>query len=257
MPVTPAGTTTQVLVRSSTFLRLEGFIMAVKSRRGLVTQAIAQWFYQDGVWRLGNTDVWGPVIKQDGTESTQHLRELTVPAGSSAACHLPVAAPDLVATAQAYRPTWQPRVAATDLARHPGLRSSLPASGAARGARGCGAAAHCGLPTVEVVTKGYMTFEVSGVSVEVRGRKASGRKAEAHWFWDGEGWRVTFVQLAGAYLLTSGKEARRTMSESSFSPEQNDYRVVTPPELLAVVRENPPVWDPAFTGCPDPVVFKD
>lgn len=124
--ITHVETTTQVLVHAFTTLRLEGFTMRVKARTARIVKAVIHWDYQDGAWDVGAVDVWGPVIRQkDGTESSQHVAELTRPANASNSQYGVITPPEIIEVALRNVPGWEPRVTWTHLPRIPTLRTSL------------------------------------------------------------------------------------------------------------------------------------
>lgn len=124
--ITHVETTTQVLVHADTALQLEDFRMQVKARTAQIKKAEIRWDYQDRAWFVGSVRVWGPVIRQkDGTESSQHVSELTRPADASNSQYGVITPPEIIEVALENAPSWEPQITATHLPRIRTLRSSL------------------------------------------------------------------------------------------------------------------------------------
>lgn len=124
--ITHVETTTQVLVHAYTALQLEGFTMRVKARTARIVKAVIHWDYQDGARDVGAVHVWGPVIRQkDGTDSSQHVSELTRPAEASNSQYGVITPPKIIEVALRNVPNWEPQITGTDLPRIPTLRTSL------------------------------------------------------------------------------------------------------------------------------------
>lgn len=125
MTVTHVETTTQVIVHAYTELRLEDFVTGVKSRTARIEKATVHWDYENGEWTVGAVDIWGPVIRKDGSESTQHIRELTRPAWASNAQYGVVTPQEIIDVALQHVPAWAPSINATRYPRTTKLRNSL------------------------------------------------------------------------------------------------------------------------------------
>ncbi|OCG75511.1 hypothetical protein [Microbacterium sediminis] len=126
MTITHIETTTQVLVHAYTQLRLEDFTMVVKARTARIKKATIHWNYENGAWRVGAVHVWGPVIRRsDGSESSQHVSELTRPAFASNSQYGVIIPPEIMEVALQNVPDWEPRINATRYPRITTLRSSL------------------------------------------------------------------------------------------------------------------------------------
>jgi len=124
--ITHVETTTQVLVHAYTALQLEDFPMQVKARTAKISKAEIRWDYQDRAWHVGAVRVWGPAIRQkDGTESSQHISELTRPADASNSRYGVITPPEIIEVALQNVPDWEPQITGTHIPRIPTLRTSL------------------------------------------------------------------------------------------------------------------------------------
>lgn len=127
MSVTAVETTTQVLVHEKVALVIDGFEAVVKARTARIKKAEANWFFERGEWRLSRVHVWGPVIrKSDGVESSQHVSELTHPAGEGETPYGgAVTPPAILEFVLANPPQWTPEVDPSPYPTITSLRSSL------------------------------------------------------------------------------------------------------------------------------------
>ncbi|MDH6181106.1 hypothetical protein M2152_001288 [Microbacteriaceae bacterium SG_E_30_P1] len=125
MHITLVETTTQVVVSATTPLMTD-FTMVVGQRTARIKKATVSWGYRDGSWRIDSVRVWGPVIrKSDGAESSQHVNELTKPAGIDGSAYSVLTPPEIVDIALANTPDWVPVISQTDYPRSTRVRSSL------------------------------------------------------------------------------------------------------------------------------------
>lgn len=126
MQITARETATQVLVYASTTMTLEDFTVLVGNRSARIKRVNVSWFFTEGAWTITGVHLWGPVIrKSDGAESTQHVSEHTMPAGTDGAQYGVLTPPELVDLALANAPTWTPTINASPYPRYAALRASF------------------------------------------------------------------------------------------------------------------------------------
>lgn len=124
--ITHVETTTQVLIHAYTSLLPENLMVQVKARTARIKKATVQWRFENGAWLVQTVKIWGPVIRQsDGTESTQHVSELTRPASASNAARGVTTPPELLEAALQNVPEWTPTIDDAPYPRTTKLRNSL------------------------------------------------------------------------------------------------------------------------------------
>lgn len=125
MPISVGETTTQVIVKAYTTLRVSDVTIEVKDKTARVDDATVYWTFQDGAWWIEFVQLVGPFLKVDGTASRRLLDQSSRPADVSRRQYGLATPPEIVEAALALTPDWTPEVNETRYPRDAVKETSL------------------------------------------------------------------------------------------------------------------------------------